>query len=87
MTAGSKEKWMAPLNQFVQSRIIEVTKFFREICDCQPLESMFEIDQKIRLKQPGDEIVYISVAELNLLKKVCHTCIYFVFFFRFRFFA
>eukprot|EP01084_Bolivina_argentea_P283855 486267_1 len=64
---GMKEKWMASMNEYIQSKCELVSSFFRELTSIPPLTSYFNIDTQILANSPECESIYISIQELKLL--------------------
>eukprot|EP01083_Nonionella_stella_P084549 234105_1 len=64
---GTKEKWMASMNDYIMSKCKKVSKFFGELTDIPPLAQFFALDERILCNTPKGESIYISIQDLKLL--------------------
>eukprot|EP00487_Bulimina_marginata_P010963 TRINITY_DN6230_c0_g1_i1.p1 TRINITY_DN6230_c0_g1~~TRINITY_DN6230_c0_g1_i1.p1 ORF type:complete len:195 (+),score=6.17 TRINITY_DN6230_c0_g1_i1:130-714(+) len=64
---GVKEKWMASMNDYIVSKCDAVSNFFHELTDIPPLTSYFNLDSQILSNSPQNEMIYISIKDLQLL--------------------
>lgn len=68
---GMKERWMASMNTFTKSKSQQITQFFRDVTDVEPLNTYFTIDQQIRSHSYSQSImIYLSVEDLKMLAKL-----------------
>eukprot|EP01084_Bolivina_argentea_P081124 146921_1 len=65
-----KQKWMAPLNKYIESKCKLITNFFYELTSIPPLTSYFGIDTQILINSPECQSIYIATHDLKLLTTV-----------------